>query len=160
MKVKDFLKWGSKWDTGIMIFIITFLLGLVLFINRYDLLFKSVSQLSDFCIKENVKFWQVGFLQLLRSFLEHFTFNFVLPIIFVIFSFGIDRLFKRYTSWKLAFVMGAFCSVLITFIWEFQKRPVEIIEVVYDLLAVIISYLFIRWILSEMKKGEIKLMRK
>jgi hypothetical protein len=148
MKFRKFLKWGNKWETGRMIFILTFILGLLLFMNRYNLLLNMPDKIADFCVKESVKFWQSGNLQLLRSFFEHFVFNFITPIIFVIFSLGFDKLFKQYANWRISFGIGALCSVIITLAWEFQKMPVEWIEVIYDLLAVLLSYLFIKWMLK------------
>lgn len=144
---KDLLKWGNKWETGKILFILLFIFGLLLFVNRFN----SISNFQDFdfCIKEQVEFWQNGNLQLLRSFFEHFIFNFIVPITFVILSLGFDKLFRQYLNWRVFFGIGAFCSVVITFTWEFQKMPVEWIEVIYDLLAVLLSYLFIRWMLKE-----------
>jgi len=149
MNFRKFLKWGSKWDTGKMIFILIFILGLLLFMNRYNLLLNMPDKIADFCVKESVKFWQSGNLQLLRSLFEHFVFNFITPIIFVIFSLGFDKLFRQYVNWRVSFGIGVFCSIAITLAWEFQKMPVEWIEVIYDLLAVLLSYLFIKWMLKE-----------
>lgn len=146
MNIKDLLKWGNKWETGKMIVIISFVLCLILFMNRYDFLIESA---TETCLNEHVKFWQTGFLQLLRSFFEHFTFNFLVPIIFVIFSLGFDKLFRKYLNWRISFAIGALFSISSTIIWEFQKRPIEWIEVIYDLSAVLVSYLFIRWMLKE-----------
>jgi len=149
MNLKALLKWGNKWDTGKLIFTLFVILGLLLFMNRFNLLLNVPNQIADFCMKENVKFWQGGTLQLIRSFLEHFSFNFLVPIFFVIFYLGFDRLFQQYMNWRIIFVFGALTVLFITFVWEFQKRPVEWIEVIYDLLAVILSYVFCRWMLKE-----------
>lgn len=148
MTFRDLLKWGNKWDTGKLIFILTVGLIIALFLNRYNLILNT-NGLYDACVKESVKFWQSGFLQLVRSFFEHLTFNFFVPLIFVIFSLGFDRLFNKYLNWRVSFYIGAFCSIAITLIWEFQKRPIEFIEIGYDLVAVIFSYLFVRWMLKE-----------
>jgi di/tricarboxylate transporter len=143
---KKKVKW-DKWIIGNWVVILTIGLGLVLFLNRFSFVLNSPS--FDFCIKENVRYWKSGFLQLVRSFLEHFTFNFVMPVLFVIFSLGLDKVVNKNFDWKWFFGLGAICALSITVLWEFQKRPVEVLEVCYDLAAIVISYLFIKWQLKR-----------
>ena len=148
MKIKELFKWENNKSMGTLIFMIAVALVLILFINRFDLTLIP-NQYNDFGVKENVKYWQSGTLQSLRSFFEHFSFNFLIPILFVIVSLGFDKLFNKSMNWRFPFSIGALFSIIVTFIWEFQKRPVEWIEIAYDLLAVCLSYIFVRWMLKD-----------
>ena len=141
------ISWKStKEEWGFWIFFFALIIGFFLFLNRWDILLNGL----DSCFKENVKFWKDGNLQLFRSFLEHIIFNFVVPLLFVTFFLGIDRLFKKHPNWKVYFFAGMAVDLLATGLWEFKKWPkLEWIEIGYDLAGLFLSWIFINWMIGQ-----------
>lgn len=136
---------GDRWEIGKWVFLGFCLIGVLAFVNRYDLIFIN----EEIGLRENVKYLQSGALQLVRSLLEHISFNFTIPLVFVIVSLGFDKLFNQKVTWKIAFSIGALCCIFATIAWEWQHKPIEVIEIGYDLAAIGGSFLFTQKMLME-----------
>ncbi len=120
------------------IFIISTVLGIIIFLNRLP---DFINLLSSPALKDLVIFDFT-----LRPFLEHTAFGFFFTFIVFVFFYGLGKFANIDEKWKWPYIIGVLFTLGISLWWEVfnAKGKIEFLEIGYDLFGLFLNWLYVK----------------